>query len=57
MSYSLEWERLFMIDEYSKKLKDMGMNGDLRSSRFRSVCWKVSSSRLAVEKPLFPLFV
>nr|XP_022326990.1 TBC1 domain family member 5-like isoform X5 [Crassostrea virginica] len=40
-SYSAEWEKLFKRKNYRKQLRNYAMNGHLRSSRFRSVCWKV----------------
>ncbi|CAL1537822.1 unnamed protein product [Lymnaea stagnalis] len=40
-SYSTEWEKLFMTKDVMNKLKDKAMEGDLRSSRFRSLIWKV----------------
>ncbi|XP_034300210.2 TBC1 domain family member 5 isoform X1 [Magallana gigas] len=40
-SYSAEWEKLFKRKNYRKQLRLYAMNGNLRSSRFRSVCWKV----------------
>ncbi|XP_041347301.1 LOW QUALITY PROTEIN: TBC1 domain family member 5-like [Gigantopelta aegis] len=40
-SYSSEWERLFVTPNYKTKLKDHGIAGRLRSSRFRSVVWKI----------------
>ncbi|XP_067686091.1 TBC1 domain family member 5-like isoform X6 [Haliotis asinina] len=40
-SYSAEWERLFNTPGYLLKLKKHGIEGRLRSSRFRSVVWKV----------------
>ena len=36
-----EWERLFMKPQYLDPLKSFAICGNLRSSRFRSVCWKV----------------
>ncbi|XP_048236520.1 TBC1 domain family member 5-like isoform X4 [Haliotis rufescens] len=39
--YSAEWERLFNTPGYLLKLKKHGIEGRLRSSRFRSVVWKV----------------
>lgn len=40
-SYSTEWEKLFMTRDMMNKLKDKAMEGDLRSSRFRSLIWKL----------------
>ncbi|KAK3106658.1 hypothetical protein FSP39_024666, partial [Pinctada imbricata] len=36
-----EWERLFTKPNYRKLLRDYAISGNLRSSRFRSVCWKI----------------
>ncbi|XP_005105675.1 TBC1 domain family member 5 isoform X2 [Aplysia californica] len=40
-SYSLEWEKLFTQAEMMRKLKVRASEGKLRSSRFRSVVWKL----------------
>ncbi|KAH9492426.1 TBC1 domain, member 5 [Bulinus truncatus] len=40
-SYSTEWEKLFNTKDMMKKLKDKAMEGELRSSRFRSLIWKL----------------
>ncbi|CAH1772712.1 unnamed protein product [Owenia fusiformis] len=40
-SYSAEWDRMFHCPNYLKDLKLQGLEGNLRSSRFRSVCWKL----------------
>lgn len=40
-SYSGEWERLFCRDDYLNKLRRYAVKGMLRSTRFRSVCWKL----------------
>lgn len=40
-SYSTEWERLFGKPNFLKALRDHGLRGNLRSSRFRSICWKL----------------
>ena len=40
-AYSGEWEKLFSKPNYKKILKHYAMSGYLRSSRFRSVSWKV----------------
>lgn len=38
---STEWENLFNRPDMMKKLKERALEGNLRSSRFRSVIWKV----------------
>lgn len=38
---SKEWEELFVNNNYLATIRLKGINGQLRSSRFRSVCWKV----------------
>ncbi|CAG5124009.1 unnamed protein product, partial [Candidula unifasciata] len=40
-SYSTEWENLFNKPEMMKRLKERALEGNLRSSRFRSVIWKL----------------
>ncbi|XP_053570189.1 TBC1 domain family member 5 [Bombina bombina] len=41
ISYSKEWEELFENNKYLATIRLKGINGQLRSSRFRSVCWKL----------------
>ncbi|XP_069814800.1 TBC1 domain family member 5 [Dendropsophus ebraccatus] len=41
ISYSKEWEELFVNSNYLAAIRLKGINGQLRSSRFRSVCWKL----------------
>ncbi|XP_042330613.1 TBC1 domain family member 5 isoform X5 [Sceloporus undulatus] len=41
LSYSKEWEELFVNNNYLATIRLKGINGQLRSSRFRSVCWKL----------------
>ncbi|XP_063778248.1 TBC1 domain family member 5 isoform X1 [Pseudophryne corroboree] len=41
ISYSKEWEELFVNSNYLATIRLKGINGQLRSSRFRSVCWKL----------------
>uniref|UniRef100_A0A452IE44 TBC1 domain family member 5 n=1 Tax=Gopherus agassizii TaxID=38772 RepID=A0A452IE44_9SAUR len=36
-----EWEELFVNNNYLATIRLKGINGQLRSSRFRSVCWKL----------------
>ncbi|XP_064595291.1 TBC1 domain family member 5-like isoform X2 [Liolophura sinensis] len=40
-SYSTEWQKLFTKPNFLNMLKEHGQKGNLRSSRFRSVCWKL----------------
>ncbi|XP_071788383.1 TBC1 domain family member 5-like isoform X2 [Asterias amurensis] len=40
-SYRDEWLRLFERPDYIQVIKQEGLKGKLRSSRFRSVCWRV----------------
>ncbi|XP_038058177.1 TBC1 domain family member 5-like isoform X2 [Patiria miniata] len=40
-SYRDEWLRLFERPDYINVIKQEGLKGGLRSSRFRSVCWRV----------------
>uniref|UniRef100_K7FXI3 TBC1 domain family member 5 n=1 Tax=Pelodiscus sinensis TaxID=13735 RepID=K7FXI3_PELSI len=41
LSCSKEWEELFVNNNYLATIRLKGINGQLRSSRFRSVCWKL----------------
>ena len=36
-----EWDNLFLNSNYLARTRQAGLSGRLRSSRFRSVCWKV----------------
>lgn len=49
-SYSKEWEDLFEHSNYFARIRLMGINGQLRSSRFRSVCWKLFLEALPEDK-------
>lgn len=40
-----EWDDLFLNSNYLARIRQAGINGRLRSSRFRSVCWKVKTRR------------
>nr|XP_036852170.1 TBC1 domain family member 5 isoform X1 [Manis javanica]XP_036852171.1 TBC1 domain family member 5 isoform X1 [Manis javanica] len=40
-SYRKEWEELFVNNNYLTTIRQKGINGQLRSSRFRSICWKL----------------
>uniref|UniRef100_A0AAX7SXB3 Rab-GAP TBC domain-containing protein n=1 Tax=Astatotilapia calliptera TaxID=8154 RepID=A0AAX7SXB3_ASTCA len=44
LSYRKEWDDLFLNSNYLARIRQAGINGRLRSSRFRSVCWKVTAS-------------
>ncbi|WAR10543.1 TBCD5-like protein [Mya arenaria] len=39
--WSLEWEKLFLKQGYLRHLRNYAIRGNLRSSRFRSVSWKL----------------
>jgi len=39
--FSLEWEKLFTKPAYLRHLRNYAIKGNLRSSRFRSISWKV----------------
>ncbi|KAF7238276.1 TBC1 domain family member 5 [Varanus komodoensis] len=38
---SKEWQELFVNNNYLATIRLKGINGQLKSSRFRSVCWKL----------------
>ncbi|XP_077993105.1 TBC1 domain family member 5-like isoform X2 [Glandiceps talaboti] len=40
-SYCQEWQNLFGSSNYMSIIKKQGFKGNLRSSRFRSVCWRL----------------
>ncbi|EDL83026.1 similar to TBC1 domain family, member 5 (predicted) [Rattus norvegicus] len=40
-SYMREWDDLFVNNNYLAAVRQKGINGQLRSSRFRSICWKL----------------
>ncbi|KAL3836821.1 hypothetical protein ACJMK2_022234 [Sinanodonta woodiana] len=40
-SYSIEWEKLFTKPNYMRHLRNYAIKGNLRSSRFRSIAWKL----------------
>ncbi|XP_071661076.1 TBC1 domain family member 5 isoform X3 [Patagioenas fasciata] len=53
ISYSKEWEELFVNNNYLATIRLKGINGQLRSSRFRSVCWKhITNPRKAGQQDL-----
>ncbi|XP_064410951.1 TBC1 domain family member 5 isoform X1 [Latimeria chalumnae] len=49
-SYRKEWEELFENYNYMAGIRQGGINGQLRSSRFRSVCWKLYLNVLPEDK-------
>ncbi|XP_051526365.1 TBC1 domain family member 5-like isoform X2 [Myxocyprinus asiaticus] len=49
-SYSKEWDDLFQNSNYLARIRQAGINGRLRSSRFRSVCWKLYLDVLPEDK-------
>ncbi|XP_078580871.1 TBC1 domain family member 5-like isoform X2 [Branchiostoma floridae x Branchiostoma japonicum] len=40
-SYSDEWKRLFTSPDYIRTVRQAALRGELRSCRFRSVCWRL----------------
>ncbi|XP_039593542.1 TBC1 domain family member 5 isoform X1 [Polypterus senegalus] len=49
-SYRKEWEELFLHSNYLARIRQKGLNGQLRSSRFRSICWKLYLEVLPEDK-------
>uniref|UniRef100_A0AAY4BUD1 TBC1 domain family member 5 n=1 Tax=Denticeps clupeoides TaxID=299321 RepID=A0AAY4BUD1_9TELE len=45
-----EWDQLFQNSNYLPQVRQAGINGLLRSSRFRSVCWKLYLDVLPEDK-------
>uniref|UniRef100_A0A3B3YCP6 TBC1 domain family member 5 n=1 Tax=Poecilia mexicana TaxID=48701 RepID=A0A3B3YCP6_9TELE len=45
-----EWDDLFLNSNYLARIRQAGVNGQLRSSRFRSVCWKLYLEVLPEDK-------
>uniref|UniRef100_A0A8C9RZ13 TBC1 domain family member 5 n=1 Tax=Scleropages formosus TaxID=113540 RepID=A0A8C9RZ13_SCLFO len=45
-----EWDDLFLNSNYLARIRQAGINGRLRSSRFRSVCWKLYLDALPEDK-------
>uniref|UniRef100_A0AAR2IIW9 TBC1 domain family member 5 n=1 Tax=Pygocentrus nattereri TaxID=42514 RepID=A0AAR2IIW9_PYGNA len=45
-----EWDDLFQNSNYLPRIRQAGINGRLRSSRFRSVCWKLYLDILPEDK-------
>ncbi|XP_056270697.1 TBC1 domain family member 5 isoform X3 [Pseudoliparis swirei] len=50
LSYRKEWDDLFLNSNYLARIRQAGVNGRLRSSRFRSVCWKLYLEALPEDK-------
>ncbi|XP_038580203.1 TBC1 domain family member 5 isoform X3 [Micropterus salmoides] len=50
LSYRKEWDDLFLNSNYLARIRQAGINGRLRSSRFRSVCWKLYLEALPEDK-------
>uniref|UniRef100_A0A3B4TM97 TBC1 domain family member 5 n=1 Tax=Seriola dumerili TaxID=41447 RepID=A0A3B4TM97_SERDU len=49
-SSTKEWDDLFLNSNYLARIRQAGINGRLRSSRFRSVCWKLYLEVLPEDK-------
>lgn len=49
-SYRKEWDDLFVNSNYLARIRQSGVSGRLRSSRFRSVCWKLYLEVLPEDK-------
>uniref|UniRef100_A0A3B4Z8C1 TBC1 domain family member 5 n=1 Tax=Stegastes partitus TaxID=144197 RepID=A0A3B4Z8C1_9TELE len=49
-SSTKEWDDLFLNSNYLARIRQAGINGRLRSSRFRSVCWKLYLEALPEDK-------
>ncbi|XP_029938129.1 TBC1 domain family member 5 isoform X3 [Salarias fasciatus] len=50
LSYRKEWDDLFLNSNYLARIRQAGISGRLRSSRFRSVCWKLYLEALPEDK-------
>nr|XP_055076139.1 TBC1 domain family member 5 isoform X2 [Misgurnus anguillicaudatus] len=50
VSYRKEWDDLFQNSNYLARIRQAGINGRLRSSRFRSICWKLYLDVLPEDK-------
>uniref|UniRef100_H3DK54 TBC1 domain family member 5 n=1 Tax=Tetraodon nigroviridis TaxID=99883 RepID=H3DK54_TETNG len=50
LSYRKEWDDLFLNSNYLARIREAGISGQLRSSRFRSVCWKLYLEVLPEDK-------
>uniref|UniRef100_A0A3Q3K990 TBC1 domain family member 5 n=1 Tax=Monopterus albus TaxID=43700 RepID=A0A3Q3K990_MONAL len=49
-SSTKEWDDLFLNSNYLARIRQAGISGRLRSSRFRSVCWKLYLEVLPEDK-------
>ncbi|XP_072303378.1 TBC1 domain family member 5 [Eucyclogobius newberryi] len=49
-SYRRDWDDLFLNSNYLARIRQVGISGRLRSSRFRSVCWKLYLEALPEDK-------
>ncbi|XP_077364325.1 TBC1 domain family member 5 isoform X2 [Festucalex cinctus] len=49
-SYRKEWDDLFLHSNYLARIRQAGISGRLRSSRFRSICWKLYLEALPEDK-------
>ncbi|CAB1320574.1 unnamed protein product [Coregonus sp. 'balchen'] len=49
---SREWDDLFLNSNYLARIRQAGISGRLRSSRFRSVCWKSLWNKFFQDKEL-----
>ncbi|XP_060721920.1 TBC1 domain family member 5 isoform X2 [Tachysurus vachellii] len=49
-SYRKEWDELFQNSNYLARIRQSGITGRLRSSRFRSICWKLYLDILPEDK-------
>ncbi|XP_027013228.1 TBC1 domain family member 5 isoform X2 [Tachysurus fulvidraco] len=49
-SYRKEWDDLFQNSNYLARIRQSGITGRLRSSRFRSICWKLYLDILPEDK-------
>uniref|UniRef100_A0A3Q3XDU2 TBC1 domain family member 5 n=1 Tax=Mola mola TaxID=94237 RepID=A0A3Q3XDU2_MOLML len=49
-SSTKEWDDLFLNSNYLARIRQAGINGRLRSNRFRSVCWKLYLEALPEDK-------
>ncbi|KAJ0003604.1 hypothetical protein NQD34_008702 [Periophthalmus magnuspinnatus] len=49
-SYRKEWDELFVHSNYLARIRQTGITGQLRGSRFRSVCWKLYLEALPEDK-------
>ncbi|XP_061669757.1 TBC1 domain family member 5 isoform X3 [Syngnathoides biaculeatus] len=50
LSYRKEWDDLFLTSNYLARIRQAGVSGRLRSSRFRSICWKLYLEALPEDK-------